>query len=71
VAGGRVPTPPPRGDGRAFAATAFEVTDDGRAVLAGRKDRVGFGLDRWLGGTHLTPENDWRWDGGSVRRRSG
>ena len=70
--GGRVPPPPPRGDGRLFAATSFELTDEGRAVLAGRADRVELlGLDRWLGGTHLTPENDWRWDGAGVRRRSG
>jgi hypothetical protein len=70
VGGGRVPTPPPRGDGRVFAATAFELTGDGRAVLAGRADRVSFGLDRWLGGTHLTAEKDWRWDGRGVSRRS-
>ncbi len=69
VGGGRVPTPPPHGDGRVFAATAFELTDEGRGVLAGRADRVDFGLDRWLGGTHLTAENDWRWDGSSVSRR--
>ncbi len=70
--GGRVPPPPPRGDGRLFAATSFELTDEGRAVLAGRADRVELlGLDRWVGGTHLTPENDWRWDGAGVRRRSG
>ncbi len=70
--GGRVPPPPPRGDGRLFAATSFELTDEGRAVLAGRADRVELlGLDRWLGGTHLTPENDWRWDGAAVRCRSG
>jgi len=71
VGGGRVPTPPPHGDGRVFAATAFELTGVGRAVLGGRADRVEFGLDRWLGGTHLTPENDWRWDGSGVESPRG
>jgi hypothetical protein len=38
-----------------------EITDLGRRVLAGERDRVEVaGLDRWLGGTHLTPSNVWR-----------
>jgi hypothetical protein len=38
-----------------------EITDLGRRVLAGELDRVEVaGLDRWLGGTHLTPSNVWR-----------
>jgi hypothetical protein len=37
------------------------ITDLGRRVLAGELDRVRVaGLDRWLGGTHLTPANPWR-----------
>jgi len=32
-------------------------------VLAGQADRVALlGIDRWLGGTHLTPAATWRWD---------
>jgi hypothetical protein len=32
-------------------------------VLRGEDDRVALlGLDRWLGGTHVTAGNDWRWD---------
>jgi hypothetical protein len=32
-------------------------------VLAGTADRVELlGIDRWLGGTHLRPDNLWRWD---------
>jgi hypothetical protein len=63
MAGDVVPPPPPRGDARRFAATTFAVTDDGRAVLDGSADRVELlGLDRWLGGTHLRADNDWRWD---------
>jgi hypothetical protein len=49
-----------------------EVTDVGREVLAGVADRVEvLGLDRWLGGTHLSPDNVWRWDreAGQVERR--
>jgi hypothetical protein len=39
------------------------VTDDGREVLEGRRDRVSCGLDRWLGGVHVTTGGDvWRWD---------
>jgi MerR family regulatory protein len=57
-----LPPPPPLGDGRVFAAARAELTDTGRAVLAGAADRVDYGLDRHLGGTHLTPQNAWRWD---------
>jgi uncharacterized protein DUF1835 len=61
--GGELPAPPPLGDGRAFLATTLVLTEAGRAVLEGRADRVEvLGLDRWLGGTHLRPGNDWRWD---------
>jgi hypothetical protein len=48
-----------------------EVTDAGREVLAGAADRVEMlGLDRWLGGTHLSADNLWRWDreAGKVER---
>jgi hypothetical protein len=42
---------------------AAEITDAGRAVLAGEADRVELlGLDRWVGGTHLVPGAVWRWD---------
>ena len=37
------------------------VTDAGRDVLAGRADYIALsGIDRWLGGVHLTPEQVWR-----------
>jgi hypothetical protein len=43
------------------AGDRVEITDLGRRVLAGKRDRVEVaGLDRWLGGTHLTPSNVWR-----------
>jgi hypothetical protein len=43
------------------ARDAVRITDLGRRVLAGELDRVDVaGLDRWIGGTHLTPSNVWR-----------
>ena len=39
-----------------------EITDDGHAVLSGSADRVEFGLDRFVGGTHLEAGSEWRWD---------
>jgi hypothetical protein len=43
---------------------AVAVTDFGRAVLNGEKDRVAMcSIDRWLGGVHLAGEAErWRWD---------
>ena len=38
------------------------ITDDGHAVLAGSADRAAFGLDRFVGGTHLEAGSEWRWD---------
>ncbi len=42
----------------------LELTDDGRRVLQGHADRVALcGIDRWLGGVHLTGNGPvWRWD---------
>jgi hypothetical protein len=40
------------------------LTDDGRRVLAGRADRIDLiGIDRWIGGVHLT-DGRWRFDEG-------
>jgi hypothetical protein len=40
-----------------------DLTDAGRQVLSGRRDRVACGLDRWLGGVHLRSDAEvWRWD---------
>jgi len=58
-----LPPPPPLGDTRRFTSTTVELTAEGRAVLAGEADRVELlGIDRRLGGTHVTTENAWRWD---------
>jgi hypothetical protein len=43
------------------------LTNDGRRVLNGDADRPTLiGMDRWIGGVHLTGNTpDWRWDEGS------
>jgi hypothetical protein len=39
------------------------LTAAGERVLAGEDDRVELlGIDRWVGGTHVTAESLWRWD---------
>ncbi|MBV8844741.1 MAG: sigma-70 family RNA polymerase sigma factor [Bryobacterales bacterium] len=45
------------------------ITEAGRKVLQGRADRIDLnGIDRWLGGVHLTGEEGaWRWDSRSAR----
>src|SRR5262245_6852313 len=58
-----LPPPPPLGDAHAFLATPVALTDLGRRVLAGETDRLSVApIDRWLGGTHLAGDADWRWD---------
>ena len=62
-AGTPLPPPPPLGDGRLFAGLQLRLTATGERALRGEADRVELlGIDRWLGGTHLTPDNIWRWD---------
>jgi hypothetical protein len=44
------------------------ITETGRKVLEGQADHIGLnGIDRWLGGVHLTKDNAWRWDRASGR----
>ena len=47
-----------------FASQAYEVTDVGHDVLAARADHAELnGIDRWIGGVHLTGHRPaWRWD---------
>lgn len=51
-------------DSAQMLLASFELTDDGKAVLAGEEDFVvANGIDTWLGGIHLSgPEAAWRWD---------
>ena len=64
AAGGPVGPPPPLPGSDGFAAQELELTDAGRAVLAGAADRAALvPLDRWVGGIRLTgPEPAWRFD---------
>jgi hypothetical protein len=45
-------------------AGSATITEHGRAVLNGDRDRVAtYGIDRWFGGVHLTANrNNWRWN---------
>lgn len=50
-------------DNGATLQGTVSLTDAGRDVLTGRRDRVACGMDRWLGGVHLrTGAPMWRWD---------
>jgi hypothetical protein len=51
-------------DSAQMLLASFEVTEDGKAVLAGQEDFVATnGIDTWLGGIHLSgKEAAWRWD---------
>ncbi len=41
----------------------FEITETGKSVLSGEADFVELnGIDLWLGGVHLSPNNLWRWN---------
>ncbi len=43
--------------------TAFDITATGESVLRNEADFVEMnGVDRWLGGVHLSAANIWRWD---------
>jgi len=66
--GAPLPPPPPLGDGPRFARLQLRLTAAGERTLHGEADRVELlGIDRWIGGTHVTPDNVWRWDSGALR----
>ena len=47
----------------------MRLTETGRGALAGRADHLALnGLDRWMGGTHLTPSTPLAMDGRDARR---
>jgi hypothetical protein len=49
---------------------AFTLTADGQAVLDGRADSIDLnGIDRWMGGVHLT-DGRYRWTGAGFRNPS-
>lgn len=46
-----------------YHGASFELTETGRAVLAGERDFIELnGIDLWLGGVHLVDGLVWRWD---------
>lgn len=62
-AGQPLGTAPPLGDVDAFIAQRLTLTRDGERVLERQADRVELlGVDRWVGGTHITDTSPWRWD---------
>lgn len=62
-AGEPLGSPPPLGDGQAFASQRLRLTAPGERVLAGEADRVRLlGAERWVGGTHITAGTVWWWD---------
>ena len=59
----QLPAAPPLSDARAFATMALRLTPAGERVLRHKADRVQLlGIDRWIGGTHITTGTVWRWD---------
>jgi hypothetical protein len=61
--GEQLPAAPPLGDARAFATMSLRLTLAGERVLQHEADRVQLlGVDRWIGGSHITPGTAWRWD---------
>ena len=56
-------------DGERFPDGTLTITDAGRSVLDGRADHLAINApSRWIGGTQLTPERQWRWNGSSLLR---
>ena len=48
---------------KAYLACELRLSALGRAVLAGEDDYLNHHvINLWIGGTHLTPGNIWRWD---------
>jgi DNA-binding transcriptional MerR regulator len=60
--GEQLPPAPPLSDARAYAAMSLRLTPAGEQVFQQQADRVQLlGIDRWIGGSHITPEAAWRW----------
>jgi hypothetical protein len=61
-------------DSNQFCQARLELTETGRAVLAGEQDFLELNrIDYWLGGVHLSHESLWRWDElrGTIDRDAG
>jgi DNA-binding transcriptional MerR regulator len=63
-----LPPPPPLSDSQHFARLRLRLTATGEHMLRGEADRVELlDIDRWIGGTHITPDNAWRWDTSELK----
>jgi len=63
-----LPPPPPLSDSRQFAGLGLRLTENGERTLRGEADRVELlGIDRFIGGTHITPGATWRWDTAELK----
>ena len=66
--GEELPVAPPLGDATVFTRLPLRLTAEGERVLRGEADRVDArGIDRWVGGTHVTAAAVWRWDAAERR----
>lgn len=55
-----------------YRNASLELTETGRAVLAGERGFIETnGLDLWLGGVHLVDGSVWRWDDRNGLTRNG
>lgn len=64
----RVFAPRDRRDARTFWERPVKLTPFGHEVLRARADVVcRNGIDRWIGGAHLTTQHHWRWDSRTKR----
>jgi hypothetical protein len=53
---------------RSLPVAQMAIAPAGQRAIGG-EDAVRLrGIDRWIGGVHLTPDRLWRWDGAAVRR---
>ena len=58
--------------GRDVRQLRFRLTPAGREVVEGKRDAIATnGIDRWIGGVHLTAEHHWRWNAGTRRLEPG
>ena len=63
-----LPPPPPLSDNQHFSRLQLRLTATGEGALRGEADRVELlGTDRWIGGTHITADNSWRWDSNELK----
>ena len=53
----------PQWEGEGLGRWQLALTTAGKQILAGEADAVALnGIDLWYGGTHVVPDNVWRWD---------